>query len=379
MGAMAKSNVATPKDEVYEQDGRLWRPKPGATSTFKEIIEARALFIDLHQDQFWNPWRMEEQAADLERAQQIMEEWERAEPDHKPKTKRQLDAEMKRWDRDFEREQAERAVKRQENQDRYDPEREKARLALLECRSILEHKIRDVGRYRSGEAFPAMDPSRRADEVRKLDEAIGHYRAKIEELEPVVGDAEDVPDADGYLPADRRLTMLHYYRESRIREITELRAKVPQLEAAMKATDDKSEHSKLRSKRDIDKWRLDKLLAVPRLEAEDMCADCPTPWDKHGWVSPPADSPCPAWPGWGTRLRETRKMLEDMVRRNQEAKAATPLTPKLEPLAIVPSGLPIAEVVQRLQELQAQHPDAEVRRGHRNRWELWPPKNWPRG
>lgn len=85
--ATAKSNIAAPKDETYENDTRLSRPKPGARSTFRENTEARALFIDLHQDQFWNPWGMEERATDLERAQQIMEEWQRAEPDHKPKSR----------------------------------------------------------------------------------------------------------------------------------------------------------------------------------------------------------------------------------------------------------------------------------------------------
>ena len=105
---------------------RLWRARPGATSTFEESVTARALFVELHKDQFWNPWRMEEEAAALGRAQEVMEEWERAEPDFQPKTKRQLDAQMKQWDRDFERRQAERETLRQTNLTRYDPEREKA-------------------------------------------------------------------------------------------------------------------------------------------------------------------------------------------------------------------------------------------------------------
>lgn len=104
-----------------------------------------------------------------------------------------------------------------------------------------------------------------------------------------------------------------------------------------------------------------------------MCADCATPRDKHGWVTPPGDGHCPAWPGWGARLKQVRQMVEDMVRRNEESKGAeAPPRPKLEPLALVPSGLPIAEVVERLQELQAKYPDVEVRRGRANRWELWP-------
>ena len=81
----------TRKAHVYSDGERLWRAKPGATSTFEENVTARELFIDLHHDEFWNPWRIEEQAAELERAQQIMEQWERAEPNFRRKTQRQLE------------------------------------------------------------------------------------------------------------------------------------------------------------------------------------------------------------------------------------------------------------------------------------------------
>jgi hypothetical protein len=124
------------------------------------------------------------------------------------------------------------------------------------------------------------------------------------ELARVVGDPEDELDANGYLPADCRFTMLYFHRQHRIDEVTQLRAKMPELEVAITSTADKAERSKLRAEQDVKRARLEKLLAVPRLEAEDMCADCPMPWDKHGWVTPPADGPCPAWPGWGARLKK---------------------------------------------------------------------------
>ena len=44
---------------VYSDGTRLWRPKRGATSTFEENVAARELFVDLHRDEFWNPWRLE--------------------------------------------------------------------------------------------------------------------------------------------------------------------------------------------------------------------------------------------------------------------------------------------------------------------------------
>ncbi len=64
-------------------------------------------------------------------------------------------------------------------------------------------------------------------------------------------------------------------------------------------------------------------------------------------------------------------MLETFAKR-RERETDEPSKPKLEPLAVVPSGLPLSEIVQRLQQLQLQYPDAEVSRGRANRWELWP-------
>jgi hypothetical protein len=150
---------------------------------------------------------------------------------------------------------------------------------------------------------------------------------------------------------------------------------IPELNAALKATKDRSERSTLRSKLDLENRRLEKLLAVPQLAAEDMCADCPHPFASHGWCSPPWDGPCPAWPAWAARLKKAFKILEDAAKSKQpkeEAKA------KPEPLAVIPSGLPISEVVERLKDLQDQYPDAQVRRGRANRWELWPASPAPR-
>lgn len=67
----------------------------------------------------------------------------------------------------------------------------------------------------------------------------------------------------------------------------DLRQRLSGIEAQIGATEDRSQRSKLKAERDVMKWRLDKLLAIPRLEAEDMCADCATPAKKHGYVSPP--------------------------------------------------------------------------------------------
>lgn len=49
-----------------------------------------------------------------------------------------------------------------------------------------------------------------------------------------------------------------------------------------------------------------------------------------------------------------------------------PDQPKPHPIAVLPLGLPIAEVITKLSELQNKHPDAIVKRGRANKWEIWP-------
>lgn len=116
------------------------------------------------------------------------------------------------------------------------------------------------------------------------------------------------------------------------------------------------------------------LVAIPPLTVDDMCSECATPMADHGWVAQRTAGPCPSWPGWAARLEKVRAMME---------RAAQPKQPALEPvqapqpLAVIESGLSIAEVIVRLEQLQKAHPGAEVRRGRANRWELWPSEQGP--
>ncbi|KQY61835.1 hypothetical protein [Nocardioides sp. Root140] len=189
---------------VYSDGEHLWRAKAGVSSTFEEHEAARDLFMDLHRDQFWNPWRMEEQAGDLERAQEVMEEWERAEPGFRQMTKRQMQARLARMDREAEKRLAAKDVEREANLQCYDSDRDQARLRLLEARCVLAHKESELDGLKSGERFPAMAPERRAADIAKLEAAIEALRATVGRLVPVVGDPEDVPDEHGRLPRDRR-------------------------------------------------------------------------------------------------------------------------------------------------------------------------------
>ena len=115
---------------------------------------------------------------------------------------------------------------------------------------------------------------------------------------------------------------------------------------------------------------LDALLAVLPLTADDMCSDCPVPLAEHGWRT--MSGPCVAWPGPRARLRRGLEILAAGIRDAEAAKQQPPKPPIPEPLAVVPSGLLIGEIMERLAEIQQKFPDAEVRRDRANRWELWP-------
>ncbi|QDW28606.1 hypothetical protein FFF93_001505 [Arthrobacter sp. KBS0702] len=68
-------------------------------------------------------------------------------------------------------------------------------------------------------------------------------------------------------------------------------------------------------------------------------------------------------------MRQAREILFAATERT---KAKEEPDPKPHPIAVLPSGLPIAEVITKLSELQNDHPDAIVKRGRANKWEIWP-------
>ena len=163
------------------------------------------------------------------------------------------------------------------------------------------------------------------------------------------------------------------YRLDRERKVRDLKQQLPELEAALKATTDRAERRDHRAKLAEATRDLDRLIAEGPFTAAEMCSECATPMAHHGWVWPPG-RPCPAWPGWAARMREARQMLETFTKNRDTGELPPAAQPKPQPLAIVPSGLPIADVVAKLTELQQQFPGAEVRRGRANRWELWGPE-----
>lgn len=139
------------RDATFEHDGVIWMAQPGATSTFDELLTARATFRGIYTDARWNPWAEQERAEELKHAMEAMDEWTRADPGFRPLTKLQLGAYLTKVDREFEAEQAVELARREKAREHYDPERESARLSLLEQESILAHKRVELEAFRSGE------------------------------------------------------------------------------------------------------------------------------------------------------------------------------------------------------------------------------------
>lgn len=88
---MAQSTVE-PHHKVYEHDGMLWKPLPGCDSTFEELIHAQRRWMQIFEETCWNPWRTDELTPQADHARQVMREWTRAEPNHRPMTTRQIGA-----------------------------------------------------------------------------------------------------------------------------------------------------------------------------------------------------------------------------------------------------------------------------------------------
>ena len=127
-----------------------------------------------------------------------------------------------------------------------------------------------------------------------------------------------------------------------------------------------------------DTARLRFLEAIPPLDAADMCSECPTPAAWHSLtvtfnLDPSkdvgrVDGPCPAWPWWREWLEEARRQILALASHKGEPPVAV-----RRPIAVIDSGLPIEEVIARLNAVQVDHPGAQVRRGTGNSWEIWPP------
>lgn len=362
----AQSNPAQ-ISEVVERNGQWWKPLPGATSTIDELIWAQSRWFEITDETDWNPWRTEEFTSELEQTRTVIGEWTRAEPDYQPMTNRRVRAIMGGITRKVRLDRARDEARFEQDKNRYNPDVEVARYTLLEEQARLARQRHDLGDFESGKRYPGMAPAERTIAVSELWEAIEKSEAVCARIRQTIGDPEDVVDRQGQLPRDRRPSNLLWYGIRRRNEVIRLQEKLPEARAALKAELDKTKRTLLSVQLAMGERQLEHLLAVAKLRPDDMCADCGTPLNQHGFGDVTKMNPCPAWPEWAARMAKVRQILLTATSRPAPVvKAAKP-----EPIATLSGGLPISEVIQRLGEIQAEHPEAIVNRGRANRWEIW--------
>lgn len=264
---------------VIEHDGMLWKPRTGATATAQEFIAARTLFIELHHDATWNPWIRDERAVDIDRAAEVMGQWQRAEPGHRHMSIKQWEAQQARRERKREEQRAKDETRREGDKVRYDEERSSARLRLIEVQSTLDHGLAELAGFRDGTKFPAMVPKRRASETEELEHTVERLRAEVDRVTPIVGDPEYVVDEHGWLPRDWREQTWWSYRLDRERKVRDLKQQLPELEAALKTTADGAERRDRRANLAEATGDLEHLIAQGPFTAEEMCVrSARRPW-----------------------------------------------------------------------------------------------------
>ena len=361
-----------------ELDGELWEPVPGAAVTVSEFIAARSLIQEIHRSLWWNPWWMAERRAEYDAAWEVCGQWTCAEPGMPGKTVAEYEAELEHKlaeteaqaaakEQQAERDRAERAA-------RYHPGRAQARLALLEEQGMLADKVRERDEFTSRDPFPGMDARQRSNHLAALEAAIAARQRAVDELAAAAGDPETVCDELGWLPAERRELSLRLFKERRWAEIQQLRTRIPARQAELKTLTGRDERTKLRQALRTDAARLATLEAIAPMQAGDMCPECADPAQHTPEVTydltdlSSTGGPCPAWPQWAHKVDMVRRAL-----REPPARPAEPPAPRPRPSAVIAAGLPIEDLIAKLDAIRAEHPGAQIRQGKRNRLEIWPP------
>jgi hypothetical protein len=255
----------------------------------------------------------------------------------------------------------------------YEPGRSQARLALLEQQALLATFTMERDGITTREMFAAMADKAREQRLAQLARDIARTSACVDELSQLVGDAESVPDANGWMASERREYALDLFAARRVTEVRELRERVKSRQAELKDTKGRIERAKVRSELRKGASRLEFLEAIAPLTAAEMCSECVSPANWHSFMFEVSEAsvdrgPCPSWPLWQQRVQKAREILFSST-----SNGTTPRPLRPQPLAVIPSDLPIEEVITRLTAIQADHPGATVRHGSRNRWEIRSP------
>lgn len=279
----------------------------------------------------------------------------------------EADRRMAEADARFLAEQAQAEKDRADRAEHYVPGRARARLALLEDQAILADTISQRDELLSGGRSRLAGDEDGRKLLATLERDIAAKTREVEELAAVVGDPETVADAQGWLPAERRELALALFKSRRATEVRDLRARVADSQATLKALQGKSERAELRATLRKDQARLTYLEEMPPLEAPGMCPGRASPaWHTPGVTcrldgAGETGGPCLAWPRRAGRVNSTGEALRQGAR---GPSPAPPLPP--EPIAVLAPGLPLEDVVALLAAIQAEHPGAQVRPGERS-------------
>jgi hypothetical protein len=353
-----------------EHAGFLWKPVVSATATFEEWVDARARVLEINRDRLWNPWRSDEREAEWQAATAVFVQWDPAEPGFRRMSQADVEVWMAEEEAKFKAEQEEEERRREARIPLHDAKRHGQLQSLREQEAYLRHAVRERDGLVDGTLFPLMDPERRVVEIEDAKRKAGRLQTAVDELRKAVGDPEAVVDERGWLPRNRREFSLFHFSMWRDQEIRRLQQLVASLEDKL-ADADRSERRKLRDELSRENERCELLKAMPPLEPADMCSECvkPTAWHEMPWPLFPGMGPCPAWPDWAAQVIAINKHLAERRAIEKQVKGQT----KPKPLAVIPSGLSIEELMNKLTEMQTEHPGAIVRHGTANRWELWAP------
>ncbi|NDL56620.1 hypothetical protein [Phytoactinopolyspora mesophila] len=368
---MVQKRVPEGAIQVTAPNGVTWTRQPEGRSTASEFLHALDDFCRLEDlSRQWNWWQEGRRDQEHDRLWQIVSEWDNGAPKvSKAEAEAFAQAEMGKVHESLEADRKHRTdlVARS-----YDKDREHLRLRLLRTES-------DAAFFTHVLTNPAS-PAQQKDAQRRL----ADRRATAEELRRQLGDPEQVIDSGGFLPAERR-------------------------EFNLRSHMDYWRHPVLRKWAKTDRRRFNALLKMPMPDPTAMCPECqaPTEWHEYDlslqlFERPPGPDSTAAtiarlMPGWWERCpactaykiehqwggalampdfdyEQWRAMLPPMLRTiftPAEPKPERKQQPRPKPLAVITPGS-INEVMDRLAEAQVKHPNAQLRRGKGDTWELWP-------
>jgi hypothetical protein len=259
----------------------------------------------------------------------------------------------------------------------YDPRLALARLALIEQEVRLASATRELNEMlKERSALPEPGDSWKAMQ-RKWERKASDAERLVKELGPLVGDPEAVVDEHGRLPFERRERFLDEFVHKINTEIHDLRERLPALYTELKVTRGRQARAPLREELRKRTARLAYLETLPPFTAPDMCSECQSPMSWHDTgatfcliTGEFLDYQCPAWPTFREQIRIGLERFAEMMRTTPQPANLASVVP--QPLTLIPFGTSVEQTIKQLAAIQTDHPGAEVRRGKRNSWEIWP-------